>query len=329
MKEQWQNSKSKINRGDITGLLIFSIIFILIGFVAIVVLFLSEDGLSTQKNLVTAVISFVIVIVGLLLTIFGLRRIYHPIYVQHASDQDLLEIPRDAILHGNEVLQSSLSLELVKLDNDWTIRPSPSILKRDLLFINAFGSFMFILSFGLILFVLKKEVGLGWFISGVGAIAAPSLCLGTVLVGVKKSMLNDFQKPPVLVIPNDKQDIFLKFKDLNIASLSPFIVLSDAGFKEITLAKESIKAIQLCPRFRAESEGPQRYVQILLVFEDGDKYHRVPLLLTGDFVAAIRLSEKLSNVLKVPFLYHADDNGWAEEIACSRQRPKPKSPSIF
>ena len=86
----------------------------------------------------------------------------------------------------------------------------------------------------------------------------------------------------------------------------------------VTILRDLVVAVQLCPwkYVAGTSERVKAWaVQGLLILSSTEQgvYHRLPVLLTGDFVGAARLMQRLADALHVPYLFCCDAEGWRSE----------------
>lgn len=106
-----------------------------------------------------------------------------------------------------------------------------------------------------------------------------------------------------------------------------WIFLGETKRQRLTLPRELVGAVQLCPwKFVVASSGGRQItwaVQGLLVLASSEEavYHRLPILLTSDFGGAARLMQRLALTLNVPYLFCADAEGWQAEEIRAKTRP--------
>jgi hypothetical protein len=94
--------------------------------------------------------------------------------------------------------------------------------------------------------------------------------------------------------------------------------------RRLAIPRELVAAVQLCPYKLVIAPREVAWaVQCLLVLASPVEtvYHRLPILLTGDFVGAARLMQKLAQTLEVPYLFCADAVGWKTEKIRAKTRP--------
>ena len=104
----------------------------------------------------------------------------------------------------------------------------------------------------------------------------------------------------------------------------------DDPHRNLVVSRPSLRAVQLCPCKYASGASRASTiawaVQGLLVLQGSSPGEslRLPLLLTSDCDGAARLMQQLAVILRVPYLFSADAQGWKVETNRAGQRPPLK-----
>jgi hypothetical protein len=168
----------------------------------------------------------------------------------------------------------------------------------------------------------------GWAAAIVPAVALTLGCGGTAFYLMGSMSRASYRRLCHLRIPSHgpleldaPEPIDVERADLAAGFAWAFV--GDTRRHRLTIPREALKAVQLCPWKYACGETVTCAVQGLLVLRRTDEAvcRRVPILLTGDFVNAARLVRQLADVLGVPYGFNADAAGWKAEAARSRGRP--------
>lgn len=138
-----------------------------------------------------------------------------------------------------------------------------------------------------------------------------------------------FRRLSRLDIPCDRGDLeldLLQEPDAVRADLTEglrWIFVGDTKRQRLTIPRDRVVAVQLCPWNFRTSDGTTSAVQGLLVLTPAsdDRFHRLPLILTCDFARAARLMQQLAEALEVPLLFSADLAGWKAEAERAATRP--------
>jgi hypothetical protein len=161
-----------------------------------------------------------------------------------------------------------------------------------------------------------------------------AVCGGTAFAALYFRLRASYRELSRLSIPRNGDDIELDspeepdWEKAGLAEGIEWIFLGGTKRHRSTIPRALVVAVQLCP-WKIVIQGPRAKlcgwaVQGLLVLASPQEaaYHRVPLLLTLDFVGAARLMRRLANTLNVPYLFCADAEGWkAEEIRAKKRPP--------
>ena len=178
----------------------------------------------------------------------------------------------------------------------------------------------------------QLEVG-GWAIATVLGIGITALCGGTTFVLIGMMMRAGYSRLSRLVIPHNGNDLELDSPEEVIPEEGDlqeglkWMFLGNTKRHRLCIPRRVVVAVQLCPwKYMVQSQSSKMTtwaVQGLLVLASSEEgvYHRLPLLLTSDFVGAARLMGRLATALHVPYLFCADAEGWRVEEMRARNRP--------
>lgn len=258
-----------------------------------------------------------------------------PVRVRHAAPDVLRDVPREPVICEGSLVRGRLTHELVKGADGWQFRPAESVLGNDLRFLFGFGVPFMATCAGIVSWVAhdKMHVG-GWPLAVLCWTLAAVIFVVPALFLIGMLMRGGYRQLCRLSIP-------LKDGDLELDSPEPpdpgkkdllsglkWVLQTEAKRHRLTIARELVSAVQLCPwKFVISGQDGTEVtwaVQGLLVLASAGKagYYRLPILLTNDFVGAARLMQRLANTLNVPYLYCADAAGWnAEALRAKTRQP--------
>jgi len=265
----------------------------------------------------------------------GTASIISPAYVRHAAPDVLRNVPQEPVVRDGSFVHGRLTHELWEDAQGWQFRPAGRLWRNDRGGILGFGISFMVLFAGLLAWVLHSQLsGASWLVSVILATLATAVCGGTAFAALYFLMRASYRLLSRLSIPRDGDGLELDspeepdWEKAGLAEAIEWFVVGGAKRHRSTIPRALVVAVQLCP-WKFVVAGPRgRHitwaVQGLLVLASPQEaaYHRVPLLLTCDFVGAARLMQRLANILNVPYLFCADAEGWkAEEIRAKKRPP--------
>ena len=159
---------------------------------------------------------------------------------------------------------------------------------------------------GVLTWVLHSQLKSGgWPVSAVLGTFATLVCGGPVLLILLFGLRSGYRQLPRLTIPRDGSGLELESPqgpDLEGADLTgglKWVPLGDTKRQRLTIPPGLVAAVQLCPwkfvTMVSRVRDTAWAVQGLLVLASSEEavYHRLPILLTGDFAGAARLMRDL------------------------------------
>ncbi len=158
---------------------------------------------------------------------------------------------------------------------------------------------------------------------------ATAVCGGSAFLLIGMLIRSGYRRLSVLTIPRGGNDIELesaeppKLEKADLAEGLKWLFIGETKRQRLTIPRELIVAVQLCPWKFATTTERSWAAQGLLVLVSLDTvvYHRLPLLLTNDFVGAAQFMQGLARTLNVPYLFCADAAGWEAEEIRAKGRP--------
>jgi hypothetical protein len=179
------------------------------------------------------------------------------------------------------------------------------------------------------IFHAQEKIG-GWPLSILCATAATLVCGGSALLLIGMGMRSGYRVLCRLSIPSNGDDLELDSPEApdpektDLSAGLKWVFLGEIKRQRLTIPRELVRAVQVCP-WKYSTPGETTWaVQGVLVLECPAEgvYHRLPVLLTSDFVGAARLMQRLAASLDVPYLFCADAEGWkAEEVRAKSRQP--------
>ncbi len=162
------------------------------------------------------------------------------------------------------------------------------------------------------------------------AAALTAISGGTAIVLIGMMMRASYRRLCWLSIPRGGGDLVLDSpqhpENPDLSTAISWMLVGDTGRARLTIPRPLVAAVQLCPWiYKVGASGGESItwaVQGLLVLvptEEG-RIYRLPLVLTSDFVGAARLMHDLAASLEVPYLFHADAEGWNVEARRAKDR---------
>ncbi|MDR3637625.1 MAG: hypothetical protein P4L84_27715 [Isosphaeraceae bacterium] len=271
---------------------------------------------------------------GAVVLAWTIRRNTWPARVRHAASDALPNVPQEPLIREGSVVHGRLTHELEEGDHGWEFRPRQNLWRNDRWFLLGFGIPFLVIFSGLMTWVLHDQLRLAWSISIPGGTMATVLCGGSTFLLIGMVLRSGYRRLCRLSIPCHEDDLELDFPEeakLERADLTAglkWVFLGDTKRQRLTIPLEFVGAVQLCPwKFVVAGPGGRQLAwavqgSLVLVDSPAGEYHRIPLLLTSDFVGAARLMQKLAATLDVPYLFCADAEGWkAEEMRAKDRRP--------
>jgi hypothetical protein len=272
-------------------------------------------------------------LLGALALIAPIRSLLRPVVVRHAAADVLAGVPREPVLLEGSTVYGRLTHELARNDVGWLFRPRPQVRRSDTLWLVGFGVPFLVVFAGIMAWVFHRDrVAGGWGAAVAGGIAITLVSGGVAYFLIGMLMRAGYRRLCHLNIPQNG-DLKLDAPRLpegagaDLAAGLNWILLGGTERQQLTIPREVIAAVQLCPwEFVAGRHGATNVLaaQGLLVVANPAEpgvYHRLPILLTGDLSGAARLMQQLAEVLQVPYLFHADEQGWNAEHLRAKDRP--------
>ncbi len=268
----------------------------------------------------------------------AMGSIISPARIHHASIDLLPSLPREPVLQEGSVVHARLTHELCEDAEGWQFRPASHLWRNDKGFLFAFGVPFLVLFSGLLTWILHDQLKFGgWVVSTACGTFLTAISGGFALLLLGTIMRAGYRRLSRLTIPHGGNDLELDLAE----ELAPdetdwveglrWVFLDAIKRHRLRMPRELIVAVQLCPwKYVVRSQGDRQTTwaaQGLLVLASPEEavYHRLPILLTGDFVGAARLMRRLARTLHVPYLFCADAEGWKLEEMRAKNRPPLRS----
>lgn len=269
---------------------------------------------------------------GAIAMLAGLNASLIPRRIKHAPQSILPGVPTEPVIRQGMVVHGRLTHELASTDDGgWELRPSARLWRNDKRFFIGFGVPFAIGFIAILSWVFHRE-GLAWHLAVFPAAFITIAILGTVVALIAMAVRASYRRLSTLAFRKASHDLLLDLQqEWNAKSdeihegIKWFFQPGD-NRRQLTIPRELVVALQLCPwKFVVGARRDQTItwaVQGVLVLapDEAGTYHRLPLLLTSDFVRAARLMQRLAGMLQVPYLFCADANGWAEEETRAKVR---------
>ena len=252
--------------------------------------------------------------------------------IKHAPRSILPGVPSEPLICEGLVVHGRLTHELAPTDDGgWELGPGAKLWRNDKRFFVGFGV-PFAIGFTAILSWVFHREGLAWHLAAIPAAFITIAIFGTVVGLMAMAARASYRRLSKLAYRKASDDLLLDLqqewnaKNDEIHEGIKWFFQPGDDRRKLTIPRELVVAVQLCPwKFVVGSRRDQTItwaVQGVLVLapDEAGKYHRLPLLLTSDFVRAARLMQRLAERLQVPYLFCADADGWAEEEARAQAR---------
>jgi hypothetical protein len=261
--------------------------------------------------------------------------IISPAHVRHAAPDVLPDVPQGPVVREGSEVHGRLTHELWEDAQGWQFRPAARLWRGDRGGVLSFGISFMVLFAGLAAWAFHRQLN-SWLASVILGTVVTAVCGGTAFAALYFRLRAGYRELSRLSIPRNGDDIELDspeepdWEKAGLAEGIEWIFLGGTKRHRSTIPRALVVAVQLCP-WKIVIQGPRAKwcgwaVQGLLVLASPQEaaYHRVPLLLTLDFVGAARLMRRLANTLNVPYLFCADAEEWKAEEIRAKQRPPLK-----
>jgi hypothetical protein len=261
--------------------------------------------------------------------IWGVRSIICPFNIRHAAPSILPTVPSEPVIFEGSVVHGRLTHELWEDASGWQFRPSGRLWHNDKVLLLGFSVFLVIFS-ALLTWVFHNELRLtSWFLSTICGTTVTTICGGSVLLMIGMIMRSSYRRLSRLSIPRNGGDLELdapeelKPEKTELSEGLKWLFLGETKRRRLTIPRDLVLAVQICPWRFVTNHDISWAVQGLLVLASPEEavYHRLPILLTSDFVGAARLMQRLADALHVPYLFCADAEGWKAEKIRAKERP--------
>jgi hypothetical protein len=276
----------------------------------------------------------VFALLGGVVLAWAVGSICSPIRIHHAAPDVLPDVPKEPVVCEGSVVHGRLTHELCETSQGWEFRPAGNGWRNDKRFLLGFGIPFLILFSGALTWVLHSQLNVAnWLLAAVCGTVATAVCGGSAFLLIGLLIRSGYRRLSRLTIPRNGNDLEVEsaeapsLEKADLAEGLKWLFIGETRRQRLTIPRELIVAVQLCPwKFVMASSGGREStwaVQGLMVLASSDRavYHRLPVLLTGDFVGAARLMRILADTLQVPYLFCADAAGWKAEEIRAKNRP--------
>jgi hypothetical protein len=252
-----------------------------------------------------------------------------PVWVRHAAPAVLPDVPTEPVILEGSVVHGRLTHELVEESDGWQFRPARQNWRKDLILLLGFGIPLSILFSGILSWFFRSQLNVAsWPVSILGGICATAVFVGSTFSLIGMIMRAGYRRLCWLSIPRNGDSLQLDSpqapgpEKADLAEGLNWVFLGEAKRQRLTIPRELVAAVQLCPWELALSSERTWAVQgsLVLTRSADAGYSRQPVLLTGDFVGAARLMQRLAMALHVPYLFCADAEGWKAEMNRAKKR---------
>ena len=233
-------------------------------------------------------------LLGGLVFAWAVGRIISPVHIRHAAPDVLPDVPKEPVICEGSVVHGRLTHELCEDAQGWQFRPAGSLRRNDMVFLFGFGIPSMVLFAGLMTWVLHSQLNFaGWPVSALCATTATLVCGGTALAAIGLLMRFGCRRLSRLSIPRNGDNLELdsplapKLDNADLMEGLKWVFFGGDKRQRLTIPRALLAAVQLCPwKYKLPSEIGWT-VQGLLVLASPEEaaYHRLPILLTSDFVA--------------------------------------------
>lgn len=284
---------------------------------------------------ILAAVAFALFLGGLV-TWKGTTDTLRPARVWHAAPEVLAGVSREPVVTEGWDIHGRLTHELVEDNGQWLLRPDGRLWRGDKRFLVGFGVPFSLVFTGILTWVFHAEMPLlrqqSWAMAFLGAVVVTLVCgvSGFVFIGLLRR--SSYRRLVSLAIERGNGEMLLSLPveyRMTTADSLQGLLLGDSKRGEYRIPLQMIAAVQLCPWKRVVGRSDKEIswaVQSLLVMKTRDEeYIRLPIVLTSDYSPAARLMQKLAEILGVPYLFHADEEGFRVEAHRAKSRPPLQS----
>ena len=270
--------------------------------------------------------------------VWVIRNSSLPIKVRHAVSGVLPNVPTEPVICEGAMVHGRLTHELCETDQGWEFRPAEDVWRNDQRFLFGFGLPFLVLFSGLLTWVFHSQLHIaGWPLAAVYGTVVTAVCGGGCFVLIGLIMRSGYHRLSKLTIPRNGNELELelaeppKLENADLTEGLKWLFIRETRKQRLTIPQGQVVAVQLCPwKFVMTGSGERSTtwaVQGLLVVALSERadYHRLPILLTSDFVGAAQLLQRLASAIQVPYLFCADAKGWQTEEAQAKSRPPLRS----
>jgi hypothetical protein len=292
---------------------------------------ISGDKLPVVGFWIAKVITAVVALSGGTVVAWAVGSIIWPASVCHAAPDMLADVPREPVICEGLIAHGRLTHELCEEAEGWQFRPSARLWCNDRAFLFGFGLIFSLVFAGLMAWVLHSQLHLAsWPVSAACGAIVTAVCFSSVMLLLGMLTRSGYRRLSRLSVPRNGNDIELDCpEELDVEKTDltaglKWLLLGEMKRQQLSIPRELVAAVQLCPwKYTAAVTLETCFaVEGLLVLASPEKaYHRIPILLTLDYVGAAKLMQKLAEVLQVPYLFCADSEGWKAEMIRARERP--------
>ncbi len=242
-------------------------------------------------RLATAIYAFL----GAVAVEWAIRDMLFPTRIRHAAPGVLPEVPQEPVLYEGSTVHGRLTHELVDRAEGWELRPSPRLLRNDRRFFLGFGIPFTLVFIGLLTWGLHDHIKRGGWVGAAMAATLLALMSGGTAIGLMWMLVKaSYRRLGRLTIPRDGGELQLNISEAicsqDLAEGIKWAFQGETKRQQLSIPREMVAAVQLCPwKYASGINDPTATwaVQGLLVLTSPEEsiYQRLPLMLTGDFVA--------------------------------------------
>lgn len=260
------------------------------------------------------------------------QRIIWPAYIQHTSQAlrpDLAWAP--VVWEGQHVIGRATH-ELIQDHEGWKYGLSRKMIFGDKLIVFGFG-IPFLIAFAAILswfFHQNNEMPLPTAIASATAITV--FCGVTTFLFIGLLIFGYHSRLCLISIPNSESLVEVEFSPKTNPKTAAItdLLLGQPERIQLRIRRDQIDAVQLGPWNYVAGDSSEKTrcdaVQGVLVLRDmeSNDFQRLPILLTQNYREAAQRMRDLATILKVPFFFYANAEGWQTELRQSQDRPPLK-----
>ncbi|MGQ0637134.1 MAG: hypothetical protein ACT4QC_21205 [Planctomycetaceae bacterium] len=330
----WQAVESEVHAPGRWHVFAVGLLFLLIGAIGFIwALYLSPD----KPVWIPCLFFSVFALFGGATWAWAVGRIIAPSRIRHASLDVLPDVPQEPVIVEGSTVHGRLTHELVEDSDHWHFRPVPRLWNNSRRLLLGFGIPFMTFFAGLMGWVFHTQHNLAWPLAILCGVMATVVCGGSAGLLIGLIIRARYRELCCLTIPRNGDALELDSPEevdpdrTDLAAGLKWVFQGQTKRRRLVIPRELLRAVQLCPwNFDMGGSGHRSStwaVQGLLVLASLEKgvYHRLPLLLTSDFVGAARLMQVLASALDVPFLFCANAAGWKAEEIRAKKRPPLRS----